>query len=102
MTVESAADRLAFLSDFGVSVLWNPSTGSDATITGIFDNLFYEATTNAEVAYASAQPRLLIRTADKPAAGATGDILTVSSTNYTLRGIEDDGTGMTILVLEKV
>jgi hypothetical protein len=46
----------------------------------------------------STEPTLLARTADVSGL-AHGDSLTISSTSYTVRGIQPDGTGMTQIML---
>jgi hypothetical protein len=52
------------------------------------------------VGVALQQPRFHCRTADVSSA-AEGDALVVGGVNYTIRIVQDDGTGMTMLVLEK-
>ena len=102
MAVESAADRAAFfsLNDFGVSATYTPAGGASVTIAGIFDNDFVALDTAGGVAVAMQQPRFLCRTA-QVAAAKEGDALTVDTVGYTIRVVEDDGTGITTLVLER-
>lgn len=102
MAVESAADRAIFLDvdDFGTAASYTPSGGSAATVNGIFDNDFIEVDAGGGVGVALQQPRFHCRTADV-SSGAEGDALVVSGVNYTIRIVQDDGTGMTMLVLEK-
>ena len=97
MAVESAADRAIFLSanDFGVS-----ATIGGSTVSGIFDNDFVEVDTGGGVPFAMQQPRFLCRTADVSSA-AEGTAATISGVSYKVAVREDDGTGMTVLVLEK-
>lgn len=97
MAVESADDRAIFLStnDFGVS-----ATIGAATVSGIFDNDFVEVDTGGGVPFAMQQPRFLVRTADVSAV-AEGTALTISAVSYKVAVRQDDGTGMTTLVLEK-
>lgn len=100
MAVETAADRAAMLADFGQSVTYTHS-GSPTTLTGIFDNEFYEADAQAGVTFVSAQPRLVVRTADLPNGADYGDTLVTNGITYTVKIIQADGTGITTLVLEK-
>ena len=102
MAVESAADRAIFfdVDDFGTAASYTPSGGSAATVNGIFDNDFVEVDAGGGVGIALQQPRFLCRTADVSSA-AEGDALVVSAVNYTVRIVQDDGTGITTLVLEK-
>lgn len=102
MAVETADDRAVFVNvdDFGVAATYTPSGGAASTINGIFDNDFIEADAGGGVTFALQQPRFHCRTADVSAA-AEGDALVVSGVNYTIRIVQDDGTGMTMLVLER-
>jgi hypothetical protein len=102
MAVESADDRAIFVNvdDFGVAATYTPSGGSASTVNGIFDNDFVEVDAGGGVAVALQQPRFHCRTADVSSA-AEGDALVVGGVNYTIRIVQDDGTGMTMLVLEK-
>ena len=93
MSVETAADRTALLADYGTTV-----TKTDAsTFTAIFDNDFLAVDLD-ESEVESTEPTLLARTADVSGL-AHGDSLTISSTSYTVRGIQPDGTGMTQIML---
>lgn len=101
MAVESAADRAIFfeVDDFGTAASYTPSGGVAATINGIFDNDFIEVDAGGGVGVALQQPRFLCRTADVSSA-AEGDALVINTVNYTIRIVQDDGTGITTLVLE--
>ena len=93
MSVETAADRTAMLADYGSTV-----TKADAsTFVAIFDNDFLAVDLD-ESEVESTEPTLLARTADVSDL-AHGDSLTISSTSYTVRGIQPDGTGMTQIML---
>ena len=102
MAVESAADRAIFVNvdDFGTAATYTPAGGAGSTVNGIFDNDFVEVDAGGGVTVALQQPRFHCRTADVSSA-AEGDALVVSGVNYTVRVVQDDGTGMTMLVLEK-
>jgi hypothetical protein len=102
MAVESATDRAIFVGvdDFGVAATYTPSGGASSTVNGIFDNDFIEVDAGGGVGVALQQPRFHCRTADVSSA-SEGDALVVSGVNYTIRIVQDDGTGMTMLVLEK-
>jgi hypothetical protein len=98
--VETAADRLAMLADFGQSITYTVQGGSVATITGIFDNDYAEVDAGGMVGFAMQQPRLMVRTSDV-ASATEGDTFVVSGVTYLSRVVQDDGTGMTFIVLEK-
>ena len=102
MAVESATDRAIFVGvdDFGVAATYTPAGGVSSTVNGIFDNDFIEVDAGGGVGVALQQPRFHCRTADISSA-SEGDALVVSGVNYTIRIVQDDGTGMTMLVLEK-
>ena len=102
MAVESATDRAIFVNvdDFGVAATYTPSGGASSTVNGIFDNDFIEVDAGGGVGVALQQPRFHCRTADVSSA-SEGDALVVSGVNYTIRIVQDDGTGMTMLILEK-
>jgi hypothetical protein len=70
--------------------------GAVTGVAGIFDADYQDA-----FGVAGSGPVLLIQTAAAPAV-ATGNTVAVSSTNYTVVGIQPDGTGMTRLILEAV
>ena len=101
MAIEGDTERAVFFdtSDFGLSGTFTPSGGSSSTISGLFDSDYQLADLGGGVGVASADPRFVCRTVDV-ASAASGDALVVSSTTYTIRTVEDDGTGVTTLVLE--
>lgn len=101
MAVETADDRAIFVSvdDFGVAATYTPSGGAGVTVNGIFDNDIVEVEAGGNIPMAVRQPRFVCRTADITGA-VDGDALNVNSTNYTIRVVDHDGTGMTTLSLE--
>ena len=103
MAVESATARAVFFDpdDFGTASTYTPSGGSPSTVNGIFDNEYYAADAGGTVEFAITQPRFVCRTADVSAA-AEGDAITIDSVNYLVKVVENDGTGVTTLVLEAV
>lgn len=102
MAVETADDRAIFvgIDDFGVAATYTPSGGAASTVNGIFDNDFIEIDAGGGVGVAMQQPRFHCRTADVSAA-AEGDALVINTVSYIIRIVQDDGTGMTMMVLEK-
>ena len=83
MAVESADDRANFLgtSDFGLAGTYNPALDS------------------GELDVDSNTPTFLCETSDVSSA-ASGDTISISSVGYTVVGVQEDGQGMTNLVLE--
>lgn len=102
MAVETATELAVFFDadDFGVAATYTPSGGSPATINGIFDNEFFEVEAGGEIAVAMEQPRFTCRTSDVSTA-AEGDSISINSIAYTVRVVQSDGTGVTVLVLEE-
>jgi hypothetical protein len=79
----------AYFTDFGV-----PATLDGAPVRGIFDNAYGESF--GLVASSSPVFRL-----PSSIAVTTGQTLVIAATTYTVAGIEPDGTGLTVLRLEK-
>lgn len=93
MEIESSADQLAYLTDFGVTAVINGTIN----VTGIFDDHFLmvdELDLNIE----SSSPQFLCRTSDLTGV-ADGMTLVVNSTNYVITTLEPDGTGFTVITL---
>ena len=61
---------------------------------------FIEVDAGGSVGVAIQQPRFLCRTDDVSSA-TEGDAITILGVAYTIRIVQDDGTGMTTFVLEK-
>tara|TARA_S200002703_G_C3794278_1_gene245195 strand:+ start:2141 stop:2452 length:312 start_codon:yes stop_codon:yes gene_type:complete len=102
VAVETDTERAVFFSsdDFGVTATYTPSGGAAASITGIFDDEFEPIEAGGFVPVASTAPIFHCKTSDVSAA-AEGDALTVNSTSYIIRVVMNDGTGTTMLQLEK-
>jgi hypothetical protein len=102
VAVESSDDRADFLntSDFGLAGTYTPDGGSASTVNGIFDKPSSTIPLDTgEVDVDSNTPTFVCETSDV-ASAASGDTLTVSSVGYTVIGVQEDGQGMTNLVLE--
>jgi len=84
-------DRAPFFADFGET-----ATLGGLPVTVIFDKDFI-----ASLEIESSNPVVLMDEADA-AAVAHGAAVVIRSVNYTVIGIHPDGTGMTVLELEKV
>lgn len=100
MAVESAADRLLMLTDFGLDLTYTVQGGSAVTIKGIFDNDYSEISSGGMVGFAMQQPRLLVRTSDVQNC-TEGDTFVIGGVTYHSTVVQDDGTGMTVVVLER-
>jgi hypothetical protein len=104
MAVESAADRLIFLSadDFGVEASYTPvAGGAAATIRGIFDAAFTAVDLSLDVPVTSVGPQIIVRSADLSSGGRHGDTFVIAAATYKARDVQPDGTGLTTVRLEK-
>lgn len=97
MAVETDTERAIFfeVDDFGVA-----ATYAGGTVNGIFNKNYLELDSGGSVAFAINQPRFVCRTSDVSSA-AEGDAITISGTSYVIRVVQDDGTGVTTLVVEE-
>ena len=59
MPVETAADQIAILADFGESASYTPVGGTLTTITGIFDNAYEAVDAGGTVPVAITQPHFV-------------------------------------------
>jgi hypothetical protein len=72
------------------------ATLAGVTVTGIFDAQYYEPLGEVQ----GRQPMFMLPTASASSA-AHGQSLVIGATTYTVRGVEPDGTGVTVLILEE-
>ena len=102
MAVETATELAIFfeVDDFAVTASYTSSGGSAADVKGIFDKEYLELDSGGTVAFAVNQPRFQCATSDVSNA-AEGDAITISGTSYVVRVVQDDGTGVTTLVIEE-
>lgn len=100
MPVETAADRLILLADFGETVQYISSVGKTTNITAIFDNQYTGLDAGGSVEVSKVQPRLTIRTADVPNI-EQDDTFIVRGVLYDPAVIMPDGTGITEIALEE-
>lgn len=106
-TWESAADRLSILTalggedavfangTFGTCNFGLDPFGGTMTVTGLLERDYVDVQ-----GIESEMPVLTCRTTDV-ASVKHGDAVTVNSTSYVVRGVRNDGTGMTALALEE-
>ena len=92
------------LADFGVSVIFSPGAtyphrNSDTeTITAIFDAEYIEIQGDEMIA-ASKAPAIIARTSDA-ADAQINSMAEIGVDRYKVVGVEPDGNGMTVLILE--
>ncbi|MCB9993119.1 MAG: hypothetical protein H6873_05630 [Hyphomicrobiaceae bacterium] len=104
MSIESAADRAAFIStdDFAETISWTPEGGSATDVAGILDLGERVADPFGGGSVQVAEARLICREADLPSGAAQGDAATIRSGSYLVREILPDGTGIAEVRFEKV
>lgn len=107
MSIESAADRLAMLADFGGDVRW--TVGAAVTeLVGLLHKGSVRMEMDEGPDVLNARATLQCRTSDVPAGAGQGnalvftDPLTEADESYRVKSIEPDGTGMTTVLLEAV
>lgn len=91
MSIETEIDPFFQSTDFAQSV-----TVAGTGLLAIFDHAFIE-----DLAIEGEAPILHCKSADLPGNLAHGDAVTVATASYTIVGIQPDGTGVTILILEE-
>lgn len=103
MALPISDDLAAILNvdEFAVSATYTPTGGAAVTINGILDNETVPVETGGYVAVHEEQPRFTCRTQDLTGL-VEGSSLVVSGVSYSIRAWVHDGTGVTILQLEKV
>lgn len=105
MSVESASDRLTFLSsdEFGTTADYTLAAGGTTSdIAGILNNPFRDVDMGGGPSTADTSPTFVCRSADLPggaAGGAAGDTVVIDGTTYRVIELQPDGAGMTTLIL---
>ncbi|MBT4292877.1 hypothetical protein HOD41_09325 [bacterium] len=95
MAVENSADLLAMLGDFGQTVTVSKDDFDRDLITAIYDEDYVESLDIAGV-----RPLLHCRSTDV-ADVIQGDDVEVAGVDYLVAKVQQDGTGVTILILEE-
>lgn len=83
------------VDDFAVKVAY-----SGGEIDGIFDNETVPVDSNGYVTVHQEQPRLTCKTSDISSIGE-GEVMVISGVSYAVRAWIHDGTGTTVVQLEK-
>ena len=95
LPLTSDLDTILNLDEFAVSVAYD-----GGTISGVFDNETVPVDAGGFVQVHQEQPRLTCRTADLPSI-AEGQNMVILATTYVVRAWIHDGTGVTVVQLEK-
>lgn len=102
MALPIADDLAAILNveEFATAATYTPSGGAGVIINGIFDNETVPVETGGFVPVHEEQPRFTCRTQDVSSI-SDADTLVVNAVTYNVRAWVHDGTGVTVLQLEK-
>lgn len=98
------SDLFSGLPSLFTGVLGTPATytpaagGAPVMLRGIFNAAFILVELQDGVSVESSRPVITIRTSDAPLA-KRGDSIEVNATAYSVRGVEPDGRGLTMLIL---
>jgi hypothetical protein len=98
MAVYSNSEISAFFSDAAIDLTYRRGK-TRFNVRGILDSP-YQAVAVAEPEFASERMTLTIPSASLPKDSAEGDKIINGQNIYTVREIQPDGTGVTVLVLE--
>jgi hypothetical protein len=103
MAAEDAADRASMLDeeDFGTEAIYTHE-GNPVPITGIYEDEYIETDPQSGVGVSSSQPRFTCQSDDLPDDADEGDNMLIDGVNYTVKVIQPDGTGMSMVILEEV
>lgn len=99
MPVETDIERAVMLADFGQTATFTHGA-TTTTIRGIFDNDFINVDVGGGVGMAMQEPKFFAKTSDVTTA-VEDDTLVTGGITYKIKVVQSDGTGMTLLVLEK-
>ena len=90
-------------SEFGSEITYTPAAGGSFTVNAIFDNEYIgvDVGENSPV-ITDQRPVIWIRDSDFSALPVPGDTLAVNSVNYKVIERQPDGTGLSILILDKI
>jgi hypothetical protein len=81
---------------FNVAEFADSATLDGVSVSGIFENGYSEV-----YAMTTHDARFTMAASATTAAATTASVLVVRSTNYRVRSVQDDGTGVTTLLLER-
>ena len=100
MAVETDTERTILLKDFGVLAAYTADGANPVNIMVVFDEPYIGLDAGGQVTVESQTPTALCRSSDVSNADHAATIV-ISGTTYNVVGVQPDGTGFTILALEK-
>lgn len=103
MTVETAADRRTFLADFGEMVTYTVAGGTPVQLIGLASAAWVELSELSGTGIAARGTALKVAEEDLPAgAGQFDEVVRADGAVYRVAEPRPDGTGFTVLVLERI
>ena len=102
MGIETEVERAIFfdIEGFGSTATYTPSGGSPVSVNGIYEDDYEQIDAGGSFGVAGSSPMFQCSTSDV-ANAAEGDSLVVGGVTYIVRVVMEDGTGVTMLQLEK-
>ncbi len=106
MTIDSASNAFFNVNDWAIQVTWTVAATSDKyVVTGVFDKTYFSAPDDFGIAVSSNSPSFTMKTSDIPTGAKVDDTLLIPvndvDVNYKVKVIERDGTGVSLLQLQK-
>lgn len=106
MAINLADDAFIDLDDFAITATWTvASSGDKYVVTGIFSNEYFPAMDEYGVPVTTSSPQFTMKTNKLPTGAKVDDALVLPvndvDTSYKVKIIEKDGTGISLLHLQK-
>ena len=106
MAINLADDAFIDLDDFAINATWTvASSGDKYVVTGIFSNEYFPAMDEYGVLVTTSSPQFTMKTNKLPTGAKVDDTLVLPvndvDTSYKVKIIEKDGTGISLLHLQK-
>lgn len=101
MSVESAADRLALIADYGMPVTWQVGAADPVALTALYDSATLPQDLQSSAGL-NQRATLTLRAEDLPAnAGDETDVIVINTIGFHPKAVMPDGQGMVIVTLER-
>ena len=106
MAINLADDAFIDLDDFAINATWTVALSGDKyVVTGIFSNEYFPAMDEYGVPVTTSSPQFTMKTNKLPTGAKVDDTLVLPvndvDTTYKIKIIERDGTGISLLHLQK-
>lgn len=88
-------------ADFGDTVFWETQDGDFAELEGIFEKAREVVLPGEGGGVSALLPVLMVAESSVPETASQGDDLEIKGRNYRVADIQPDGSGLSIIVLER-